>query len=227
MIRVATFGAGSRLHCRCMLITTVEAEHKSNGGIIKISNAEQNRIYDEEKRRIWDLQYASLSNPTPPELDARDDDAYASAGTPGLGWGVPYGGGASAAGGSRFGRSDSRRAFSRSNSMAATPYADSPMPMGRDASPAPSMDESTFTGNNPLANKVLRIRRIVRGKSVVEVVRDPAVIASYKRRVDERRIETFKTELETLAPTGDYDDDARKRTALVLNYLDLMFMIPH
>ena len=118
----------------------VEAER---AGQLKISNAEQNRIYEEEKRKVWDLQAAALSNPVPPTLDVEDEERTAP--TP-AGWGP------------RVGRSDSRRAFSRGHSLAATPFADSP----REMSPSQySADgESHFTGN-PYGGKVLRIKRIV------------------------------------------------------------------
>lgn len=121
---------------------SVEAEAKANGNPVKISNAEQNRIYEEEKRRVWDLQSAALSNPTAPDLAFEDEERVAS--TPaGLG--------------PRFARSDSRRAFSRGNSLAATPaYAESP----REFSPMSMDGESSYTGN-PVANKVLRIKRVV------------------------------------------------------------------
>jgi transcription initiation factor TFIID subunit 1 len=120
----------------------VEAERN---GQLKISNAEQNRIYEEEKRKVWDLQAQALSNPVPPTLEAEDEDR--SAPTP-AGWGP------------RIGRSESRRAFSRGHSLAATPFADSP----REMSPSQySADgESNFTGN-PYGGKVLRIKRIVSG----------------------------------------------------------------
>lgn len=118
----------------------MEAESK---GQMKISNAEQNRIYEEEKRRVWDLQAKALSSSVPPELDVVDDDRPVP--TPAMG--------------PRFGsRSDSRRAMSRGHSMAAIPFGESP----RDMSPSQySVDgESHFTGN-PYAGKVLRIKRIV------------------------------------------------------------------
>lgn len=118
----------------------VEAEQK---GQLKISNAEQNRIYEEEKRKVWDLQAKALSDPVPPPLDVVDDDRPVP--TP-------------SAMGPRFGRSDNRRAMSRGQSLAATPFADSP----REMSPSQySADgESHFTGN-PYGGKVLRIKRIV------------------------------------------------------------------
>lgn len=110
---------------------------------MKISNAEQNRIYEEEKRKVWDLQAKALSNPVPPELDVHDEDRPA----PSQSLGPRY-----------SGRSDSRRAMSRGHSMAATPFGESP----REMSPSQySVDgESHFTGN-PYGGKVLRIKRIV------------------------------------------------------------------
>lgn len=110
---------------------------------MKISNAEQNRIYEEEKRRVWDLQAKALSNPVPPELDVQDEDRPAASQSLGRGFGS---------------RSESRRAMSRGHSMAATPFGESP----REMSPSQySVDgESHFTGN-PYGGKVLRIKRIV------------------------------------------------------------------
>ncbi|WVR05721.1 hypothetical protein IAU60_002745 [Kwoniella sp. DSM 27419] len=180
----------------------LEAEAKAGGNVVKISNAEQNRIYEEEKRKVWDLQHHALSNPNAPELrpdeeDDRDRGQHAISTPAGIG--------------PRFGRADSRRAFSRGNSMAATPmYAESP----RDMSPAFSADgESTFTGN-PTAGKVLRIKRKVKGKEVVEVVRDPAVIASYLRRLEDKKLEYYMENHDTLAPTGNAEEDEIRKAAL-------------
>lgn len=182
-------------------------------GQVKISNTLQNQIYEEEKRKIWDLQWNALSNPVPPELQPEDEDKAAP--TPaGLG--------------PRFGRGDSRRAASRGQSMAATPIGESP----REMSPSQySADgESHFTGN-PIAGKVLRITRKVsgvlesripmmtwlikqvKGKEMVEIVRDPAVIQSYMKRVEEKTILEFMKNPESLQPTGDPEKDELKRIA--------------
>ncbi|WWC86076.1 uncharacterized protein L201_000947 [Kwoniella dendrophila CBS 6074] len=179
----------------------LEAEAKAGGAVVKISNAEQNRIYEEEKRKVWDLQWNSLSNPNPPDFRPDEDDDFSKhiANTPaGLG--------------PRFNRADSRRAFSRGNSMANTPmYADSP----RDMSPAMSLDgESTYTGANPTAGKVLRIKRKVKGKEVVEIVRDPAVIQSYLRRLEDKKLEYYMENYDQLAPTGNEEDDEIRKAAL-------------
>lgn len=121
--------------------------------MVKISNAEQSRIYEEEKRRVWELQQRALSNPEPPQLDV-DDESRMAPTLAGIGPRFsrgPPGGGA-----------PGQRAFSRSNSMAATPmYGESP----REYSPAPSADESVFTGHGA-ANKVLRIKRVVSVRDV-------------------------------------------------------------
>ncbi|KAK8865758.1 hypothetical protein IAR55_000905 [Kwoniella newhampshirensis] len=176
----------------------LEAEAKAGGNVVKISNAEQNRIYEEEKRKVWDLQWRALSNPNPPELSPTDEEDRI-AGTPaGLG--------------PRFQRGDSRRAFSRGNSMAATPiYADSP----RDMSPSAfSGDgESQFTGN-PTAGKVLRIKRVVKGKEQIEIVRDPAVIQSYLRRLEDKKLEFYMENSDQLAPTGNDQEDEIRKAAL-------------
>ena len=112
--------------------------------MVKISNSQQQQIYEEEKRKVWDLQWKALGNPVPPELSP-DDEVERIASTP-------------AGFGPRFGRADSRRARSRGDSMAATPALESP----RDVSPsALSGDgESTYTGNAG-AGKVMRIKRVV------------------------------------------------------------------
>lgn len=117
--------------------------------MVKISNVEQNKIYEEEKRRVWDLQWSALSNPVPPVLSTQDEDHDRVASTP-VGLGPRFGG-----------RSDSKRSYSRGNSMAATPI------YGRNSrersSSAFSGDgESTYTGN-PNTGKVMRIKRVVSG----------------------------------------------------------------
>ncbi|WWC58417.1 uncharacterized protein I303_100957 [Kwoniella dejecticola CBS 10117] len=177
----------------------LEAEDKAGGAVVKISNAEQNRIYEEEKRKVWDLQWNSLSNPTPPDIEDDDSLNRLNVATPaGLG--------------PRFNRADSRRAFSRGNSMAHTPmYADSP----REMSPAMSLDgESAYTGANPTAGKVLRIKRKIKGKEQVEIVRDPAVIASYLRRLEDKKLEFYMDNYDQLAPTGNTEDDEIRKAAL-------------
>lgn len=207
------------------LCRAVEAEAKSSNQVVKISNAEQSRIYEEEKRRVWELQQRALSSTQPPQPDM--DDEYRMAPTPAAGIGP------------RFSRADGRsaggggqRAFSRSGSMVATPlYGESP----REYSPAPSADESVFTGHG-VANKVLRIKRVVsvvayyagcgvdrpwltmsqvKGKTHYEIVRDPAVIASYRRRVEDRKIEAYKSQVDMLAPTGNLEEDELRRAALL------------
>ncbi|WRT63957.1 uncharacterized protein IL334_000884 [Kwoniella shivajii] len=177
----------------------LEAEAKAGGNVVKISNAEQNRIYEEEKRKVWDLQWNSLSNPNPPELRAEEDDERPITSTPaGLG--------------PRFNRDrgDSRRAFSRGNSVATPMYADSP----RESSPAFSMDgESTYTGN-PSANKVLRIKRKIKGKEQVEIVRDPAVISAYLRKLEDKKLEFYMENVDQLEATGNEEDDEIRKAAL-------------
>jgi transcription initiation factor TFIID subunit 1 len=164
----------------------LEAEAAAGGGPVKISNAEQNRIYEEEKRKVWDLQARGLSNPVAPSLSVDDDLSLAAR--------------------------QQQRHFSRANSMAAlTPGAfDSPM-----MDDVRSVDgESQFTGNDRAALKVLRIKRIVKGKPVVEIVRDRAVIQSYLRRVEERKLAKYTDELDHLKPTGNVEEDDLKIQAL-------------
>lgn len=174
----------------------MEAEAKAGGGPVKISNAEQNRIYEEEKRKVWDLQAKALSDPKPPQLDVPDAETGEVVNVQAMG--------------PRFQRPEPRQ-FSRAGSFAATPmesdYPGSPS--------AYSMDgESQFTGNERGANKVLRINRVVKGKRQVEIVRDQAVIQSYLRRVEERKLAQYTDELDHLAPTGNEDEDDLKMQAL-------------
>lgn len=195
------------------LTSAVEAEHKANGNIVKISNAEQNRIYEEEKRRVWDLQAAALSSSIPPQLDAADQDHNTSTGATPAGMGP------------RFARGNSRRAFSRSNSMAATPfYGESSTP--RDFSPAPSADETSFTGNH--VPKVMRITRILKGGGKkVEIIRDPQVIATYRRRVENRKIEEFRHQADSLRPTENSEDNDLMRAASVFPALSNYLVFQH
>lgn len=129
----------------------MEQEAKAGAYAIKISNQEQNRIYEEEKRRVWDLQWAALSDPTPPKLTAEDEAR--SAPTPPLQ-------------DARNARQGSRRAFSRATSTVATPL-DSPREMSPSGFSAEG--ESAYTGNR-YTGRVLRIKRMVRQAADV---RDP------------------------------------------------------
>lgn len=179
----------------------LEAEAKAGGGPVKISNAEQNRIYEEEKRKVWDLQARALSSSMPPILTADDDVPKPEITTAGL---AP-----------RFGKPEPRH-FSRAGSLAATPGGMDYPPIEEARSPSAfSYDgESQFTGNDRSASKVLRINRIVKGKPVVEIIRDPAVIQSYLRRVEERKLAQYTDELDHLKPTGNMDEDELKIQAL-------------
>lgn len=178
---------------------SVEAEHKANGNVAKISNAEQNRIYEEEKRKIWDKQAASLSDPVPPEIASAED-----------GFGQLAGGATPAGMGPRYNsRADSRRAFSRGGSMVATPYEESPRGYSPAAPGSPA--ETSFTGTH--GPKVMRIKRVVKGKLQVEIIRDPQVIASYRRRVEDRKIEEFRNQADVLAPTGNQEEDELRKAA--------------
>ncbi|WVN85623.1 uncharacterized protein L203_100772 [Cryptococcus depauperatus CBS 7841] len=184
----------------------LEAEAKAGGTPVKISNAEQNRIYEEEKRKIWDLQWQALSSPIPPELTAAEEEAAKNSVQPIMPGLAP-----------RIHRGESRRAFSRGmsrgTSIVPTPRdLDSP----RDRSPSVfSMDggESSYAGN-PLAGKVLRIKRMVKGKQQVEIVRDQGVIAAYLKRIEEKKIEYYIEHPEELAPTGDNTEDELRKAAL-------------
>ena len=129
----------------------MEAEEKAGGSVVKISNTAQQLIYEEEKRKVWDLQNAALSNSVPPELTAEDEFDKPASTPAGLG--------------PRFGRSDSRRAMSRGTSMAATP-----IPGESPGSPGGFSDGgSTYTGNVG-AGKVMRIQRVVSAPPFVETL---------------------------------------------------------
>lgn len=200
----------------------MEAESRNNGEPVKISNSLQQQIYEEEKRKVWDLQWKALSNSVPPELRP-EDEHDAPAPTP-MGF-AP-----------RFNRNDHRRGQSRGTSMAATPAMDSP----RDRSPSAfSADgESTYTGNVN-TNKVLRIKRTVsvpllrfrtiakgtstdvfqkNGKTVTQIVRDPAVVNQYLKRVEEKKLEYYINNpmlLEEMQSTGNAEEDEIRREAYV------------
>lgn len=194
----------------------MEAERLANGNEVKISNALQSRIYEEEKRAVWDLQAKALSSAIPPELAAEDE--------------VEQPAPTFAGSGSRFGRSDSRRAYSRANSMAMTPAYDSP----REGSPSGwSADgESNFTGNNN-NNRILRITRTVSwssgrkrfqltgqdkaGQIKTTIIRDPAVITMYLKRKEEERLAYYISRPglvdELVEPTGNAEEDEIRRKA--------------
>ena len=105
-------------------------------------------------------------------------------------------------------------------------FADSP---AREMSPSAfSADDSTFTGNNPVAGRVMRIKRVVsmlyipkdlgltlqiKGKTHYEIVRDPQVIQSYLRRIEDRKLSEYQRRAENLRSTGDAAEDELRRTA--------------
>lgn len=53
----------------------------------------------------------------------------------------------------------------------------------------------------------------VKGKEQFEIVRDPAVIQSYLKRVEERKIMDFMKNPELLKPSGNPEEDELKRIA--------------
>ena len=53
----------------------------------------------------------------------------------------------------------------------------------------------------------------VKGKEQFEIVRDPAVIQSYLKRVEERKILDFMRNPEMLKPSGNPEEDELKRIA--------------
>ena len=113
--------------------------------------------------------------------------------------------------------------------MTATPieaYAESPRGMSPSAYSGDG--ESAYTGN-PIAGKVMRIKRVVchdrgnsgsgslsvqvKGKTHVEIVRDPAVIQSYLRRTEEKKLEHYMQQAEELQPSGNAEEDELKKAA--------------
>lgn len=114
----------------------------------KISNAEQARIYEEEKRKIWDAQAASLGSSRPPELDEEDEEAERQA--------------------HRQKNDHSRRGFSRASSSHGPGGWQHESPRGRSPSAvsrASSMDRDDASvysgrGEDP-QGRVLRIKRVV------------------------------------------------------------------
>ncbi|KAI0308313.1 TAF1 transcription initiation factor TFIID subunit TAF1 [Multifurca ochricompacta] len=75
---------------------------------------------------------------------------------------------------------------------------------------ASSVERDRDVSVGPDGRRVLRIKRLVDGKWCTEIVRDAAVIRAYVRR--RQIIEDETTGADTLAPTGDIDRDARRRS---------------
>ncbi|EJD52150.1 hypothetical protein AURDEDRAFT_181675 [Auricularia subglabra TFB-10046 SS5] len=165
--------------------------------------AEQQQIYKSEIDRIWKAQYDSLSRKTQPALtDDEDDhkenfsrkrrqslrpDGPSSLPTPGAP--SPYAGSPDAMSPGVAPSAPSSPAFSRGSSME------------RDMSLGPEGGQ-----------KVLRIKRLVDGEWVTEIVRDSAVINAYLRR--RQILEDEAQQADTLAPTGDADKDRRYKKRL-------------
>lgn len=141
--RRGEWSGSSMLSERCDVLM-LDTERMAGTDQLKISNAREQGIYDEEKRKVWNLQAKALSDPNPPELDP-DQKLDLPQATP-SGFAPKY-----------IGRSNTSRGFSRGHSVSATPGPHSP----REGSPAYSVDgESAYTGNAN-ANRVLRITRVV------------------------------------------------------------------
>lgn len=51
------------------------------------------------------------------------------------------------------------------------------------------------------------------GEVVSEIVRDPAVIQSYMKRVEAKKIDEYMKNPESLRPTGDPVEDAMQKQA--------------
>lgn len=55
----------------------------------------------------------------------------------------------------------------------------------------------------------------VKGKTQIEIVRDPAVIQSYLRQVEEHKLQEYMEQAENLQPTGNLEEDELKKAAYV------------
>ncbi len=55
----------------------------------------------------------------------------------------------------------------------------------------------------------------MKGKIQIDIVRDPAVIQSYLRRVEEKKLESYMLQAEVLQPTGNPEEDELKKAAYV------------
>ena len=55
--------------------------------------------------------------------------------------------------------------------------------------------------------------RQVKGKEQVEIVRDPAVIRSYMKRIEEQKLAYYMKNPDLLAPSGDAEEDEIKKAA--------------
>ncbi|CAD6884023.1 unnamed protein product [Tilletia caries] len=74
----------------------------------------------------------------------------------------------------------------------------------------PDLDGGSQAGGD--ANKILKIRRLIKGKWQTEIVRDPNVWHAYVRQ--RQKLEDENTATEALVPTGDESIDANRRKRL-------------
>ncbi|KAG8928363.1 hypothetical protein FRC03_010912 [Tulasnella sp. 419] len=147
---------------------------------------EQQQTYRAEVDRIWNAQFKSLSNKVPPELTDDEEDEQAP----------------------------QQRQGSTKPKEGSPMFASSPMPGGMSTRPqsrAASVvgDGASIDGrgNDPAANRVLRIRRLIDGVWRMEIVRDPRVIPAY---LDKRReLEEDLIEPEDHIATGNKEVDER------------------
>lgn len=181
---------------------------------LKISNAEQARIYEEEKRKIWDAQAASLGSSRPPELDEEDEEAERQA--------------------QRQRSHSTRRGFSRAPSSHGpsswqhdSPRDRSPSAMSRGSS-LDRDDASVYSGRGEdPQGRVLRIKRVVsilnhrvilnvqiRGKVEYEIVRDDNIINAYLASLKSVREKAMLRSAENLRATGDPETDAMAKRVL-------------
>ncbi|KAI0257021.1 hypothetical protein BJV78DRAFT_1357186 [Lactifluus subvellereus] len=151
--------------------------------------AEQQLIYKSEIERIWRAQFASLSRKDEPQLSDDDDDDHKSQ--------LPQ----------RAMRRESR-ALSPAVALTSGPAAAASPGLSR----ASSVDRDRDVSVGPDGRRVLRIKRLIDGKWITEIVRDAAVVRAYMRR--RQIIEDETTGADTLAPTGDIDRDARAKKRL-------------
>lgn len=149
---------------------------------------EQQDVYRQEIERVWRVQYKALSSPIEPILTQEDEDRHRGRG--------------------RFKRA---RSVAETQSVTGTPRGHSP---GSRASSLDRDDASDASGRGD-QTKVLRIKRLIQGKWVAEIVRDPTIIAAYLRH--RKLIEEEAIDPDQLMPT----DDASKNELRMKRYVPL------
>ncbi|KAM0746937.1 hypothetical protein T439DRAFT_350223 [Meredithblackwellia eburnea MCA 4105] len=153
---------------------------------------EQQEVYKEEIRRIWNAQYASLSNPIEPILTEEDEERQRGSR------------------GRRLGL-----AAETPGSLVGTPFGRAGTPGSRASSPEKDdgMSVASGRGGAPFGqNKVLRIRRLINGKWETEIVREPTIISSYVRQ--RQTIDDEQADPDNLELSDDESKNERRRKRL-------------